>query len=74
MSEHPLVRFIGRSGAVHLCREYVKGYADASARAGSERIPIMGHFCQTCGVEARRVSRGSLECTELVSPEQTQGT
>jgi hypothetical protein len=74
MSGSPLIRFVGESGAVHLCREYVKGYADASTRAGANAIPLMGYFCETCGVEAARHTRTTLRCSETISREESQGT
>lgn len=74
MSEQPLIRFIGRTGAVHLCREYVKSYADASTRAGANAIPIMGYFCETCGIDAERISRGSFRCSEIITRDETPGT
>jgi hypothetical protein len=74
VNDVPRIRFVGTTGNVHLCREYVKGYADASTRAGAGAIPIMGYFCETCGIEAERISRGSFQCSEIVSRDETQGT
>jgi hypothetical protein len=49
----------GKSHVISVRTEYI----ETNTRGGVKRTPYDAYYCETCGCEARQITRGTIRCT-----------